>query len=200
MHIVTLIRQGTRMIVGPPLAMPFFSVLVSLAGVIRSSPLSPNQALKLNIGPWPLLLQNYIGFVCSFENSIFPFSFHQLSGATILVHSRWLPTLCITPAPNTLKWPDYHFTREKVVRKDLTTRYISTLDQVADIFTKGLTTPQFLLLRDKLRVCSSPIGLRGDVKIQTSSAQSTVVPAIQPVPTSEGKIHVYHLTARITHH
>jgi hypothetical protein len=63
---------------------------------------------------------------------------------------------------------DYHFTREKVVCKDLTTKYISTLDQIANVFTKGLTTPPFLLLCDKLHVCSTPISLRGDVKTQSA--------------------------------
>lgn len=61
----------------------------------------------------------------------------------------------------------YHFTREKVVHKDLTTRYISTVDQIADVFTKALTTPRFLLLCDKLHVCSTPINLMGDVKTQS---------------------------------
>lgn len=58
---------------------------------------------------------------------------------------------------------DYHFIREKVARKDLVTRYLSTLEQVADIFTKGLTSTRFFLLHDKLKVCISPISLRGAV-------------------------------------
>jgi hypothetical protein len=33
-----------------------------------------------------------------------------------------------------------HFIREKVVNKEITTQYLPTHDQVADIFTKGLTT------------------------------------------------------------
>jgi hypothetical protein len=44
-----------------------------------------------------------------------------------------------------------------------------TLDQIADIFTKGLTTNRFLLLRDKLKVCSPPISLRGDVRLHEPS-------------------------------
>jgi hypothetical protein len=66
-------------------------------------------------------------------------------------------------APNTLKWIITSFGK-KVVNKDICTRYTSTLDQPADIFTKGLTTARFLFLRDKLRMCSPPISLRGDVR------------------------------------
>jgi len=58
---------------------------------------------------------------------------------------------------------DYHFIRGKVFNKDLVTHYISTMDQSTDIFTKGLTSAHFLLLRDKLKVRSLPISLRGDV-------------------------------------
>jgi hypothetical protein len=54
---------------------------------------------------------------------------------------------------------DYHFTREKVVRKDIVLRYISTLHQPTNLFTKGLTSYQFLMLRDKLRLCSPYISL-----------------------------------------
>jgi hypothetical protein len=69
---------------------------------------------------------------------------------------------------------DYHFIREKVVNKEITTRYLSTHDQVADIFTKGLTTNRFLLLRDKLRVCSPPISLWGDVRTHVTTMQSAL--------------------------
>lgn len=47
---------------------------------------------------------------------------------------------------------DFHFVREKVARKDLEVRYLSTRDQIADVFTKGFTTDRFRFLRDKLRV------------------------------------------------
>uniref|UniRef100_A0A5B7C753 Uncharacterized protein n=1 Tax=Davidia involucrata TaxID=16924 RepID=A0A5B7C753_DAVIN len=62
---------------------------------------------------------------------------------------------------------DYHFVREKVVRNDISVKYISTVDQVAEIFTKGLTSARFLLLRDKLMVRALPIHLRGAVKEET---------------------------------
>ncbi len=47
---------------------------------------------------------------------------------------------------------DYHFIREKVLNKDISLQFISTHDQPADLFTKGLTTSRFLFLRDKLLV------------------------------------------------
>ena len=57
-----------------------------------------------------------------------------------------------------------HFIREKVVNRDMSLRFISIGDQRADVFTKGLPTPQFQLLRDKLLVSSCPVSLRGAVK------------------------------------
>jgi hypothetical protein len=56
---------------------------------------------------------------------------------------------------------DYHFIREKVLNKDINLSFISTCDQPANIFTKGLTSSHFQLLRDKLLVCSPPIRLGG---------------------------------------
>lgn len=56
---------------------------------------------------------------------------------------------------------DYHYVRDKVVRKELEVCYLSTTDQVADIFTKGLSKSRFLLLTNKLMVRSRPISLRG---------------------------------------
>lgn len=41
---------------------------------------------------------------------------------------------------------DVHFIREKVANKDISIRYISTLDQVADIFTKGHIVDRFEFL------------------------------------------------------
>ncbi|KAL4030262.1 hypothetical protein IC575_008498 [Cucumis melo] len=45
---------------------------------------------------------------------------------------------------------DYHFVREKVLRKDISIRYIFSNNQLADILTKPLLSPTFLHLRDKL--------------------------------------------------
>jgi hypothetical protein len=38
---------------------------------------------------------------------------------------------------------DYHFMWEKIVNKDILVKHFSTKDQLADIFTKGLTTTRF---------------------------------------------------------
>ncbi|KAA0047933.1 putative mitochondrial protein [Cucumis melo var. makuwa] len=45
---------------------------------------------------------------------------------------------------------DYHFVREKVFRKDISIRYISSNNQLVDILTKPLLSPTFLHLGDKL--------------------------------------------------
>lgn len=56
---------------------------------------------------------------------------------------------------------DYHFIREKILNKDLQAHYISTYDQPSNIFTKGLSSSRFFLLRDKLMLRSLPINWRG---------------------------------------
>lgn len=59
---------------------------------------------------------------------------------------------------------DYHFVREKVANKDLTVQFISTQDQIADIFTKPLTTNRFEILRSKLTVSPPTVSLRGCIR------------------------------------
>lgn len=60
---------------------------------------------------------------------------------------------------------DYHFIREKVATKQLLLRHVSSMDQVADVFTKPLSVSRFQYLKDKLVVRSfgSPTSLRGNV-------------------------------------
>ena len=38
---------------------------------------------------------------------------------------------------------DYHFVHEKVLRKNLMVKFISSTDQLVDIFTKGLRSSRF---------------------------------------------------------
>ncbi|KAJ0500301.1 putative RNA-directed DNA polymerase [Helianthus annuus] len=51
---------------------------------------------------------------------------------------------------------DYHFVREKVAKGGLRVKFISTTDQIADIFTKPLPTDRFNFLRSKLQVVPRP--------------------------------------------
>lgn len=57
---------------------------------------------------------------------------------------------------------DYHFVRERVLRRDLQIRYIATSDQLADIFTKSLSSSHFQFLCSKTMVSNDPLVLRGD--------------------------------------
>jgi hypothetical protein len=56
---------------------------------------------------------------------------------------------------------DYHFIRELLARGALHVCYVSSVNQLADIFTKGLTRERFALLASKLNLQSMPFRLRG---------------------------------------
>jgi hypothetical protein len=59
----------------------------------------------------------------------------------------------------------YHFEREKVLIKGILIKFISTHDQVANVFTKGLPSAHFLALKSKLMVAPSPINLWRGFKV-----------------------------------
>jgi hypothetical protein len=56
---------------------------------------------------------------------------------------------------------DYHFVRERVVRGDLSLMFISTDDQLANLFTKPLSTQRFQRLTSKLMFSTSEHSLEG---------------------------------------
>ena len=58
---------------------------------------------------------------------------------------------------------DYHYVRGCVLHRDLGVKFISGRDNFADIFTKPLPGPSFLLLHGKL-LANSTLSLKGDVK------------------------------------
>ncbi|XP_019155017.1 PREDICTED: uncharacterized protein LOC109151872 [Ipomoea nil] len=51
---------------------------------------------------------------------------------------------------------NYHFVRDRVAVVEIQVNFISTKDQLADIFTKALSGPRFSFLRDNLQVTSIP--------------------------------------------
>jgi hypothetical protein len=53
---------------------------------------------------------------------------------------------------------DYHFVRERVANKSLLIHFLSSKDQIADVFTKPLASPRFTLLSSKLTVGTSDCG------------------------------------------
>uniref|UniRef100_A0A2N9ELB4 Reverse transcriptase Ty1/copia-type domain-containing protein n=2 Tax=Fagus sylvatica TaxID=28930 RepID=A0A2N9ELB4_FAGSY len=57
---------------------------------------------------------------------------------------------------------DFHFIRERVLRKDLVVKFVSTTDQLADIFTKSLPTQRFLDLCRNLTVSLKPHSIEGE--------------------------------------
>lgn len=55
---------------------------------------------------------------------------------------------------------DYHYVWENVIFKALGIRYISTQNQITNIFTKGLPSSWFQVLKNKLLIRDHPISLR----------------------------------------
>jgi hypothetical protein len=51
---------------------------------------------------------------------------------------------------------DYHFVRARVAKREIQIRFISSKDQLADVFTKPLSHSIFSLLRSKLHVDHQP--------------------------------------------
>jgi histone deacetylase 1/2 len=56
---------------------------------------------------------------------------------------------------------DFHFVREKVAKKELDVRFISSRDQLADLFTKSLSSARLDFLRSKLTLAEAPAHLEG---------------------------------------
>ena len=63
----------------------------------------------------------------------------------------------------------YHFVREKVLAREIDLVYVSTEEQVADIFTKALGTEKLHRFRSLLGVLKMDLSLRGSVEISSST-------------------------------
>jgi hypothetical protein len=63
----------------------------------------------------------------------------------------------------------YHFIREKVLASEIDLIYVSTEDQVADIFTKVLGTEKHRRFCSMLGVMELELSLRGNVEMSSST-------------------------------
>lgn len=62
---------------------------------------------------------------------------------------------------------DLYFVREKVLRKQVEVRHVLAVDQLADIFTKAISSSSFSAFRDKLKVTNvDTLSLRGAVTMK----------------------------------
>jgi len=80
---------------------------------------------------------------------------------------------------------DYHFIRGKVLKRDIILIFISTHDQVTDVFTKGLSSPRFLELKGKQMVVQPPITLRGAVTVCNTQDDQAEANAGNPTNVAE---------------
>jgi hypothetical protein len=67
----------------------------------------------------------------------------------------------------------YHFIREKVLVCEIDLIYVSTEDQVADIFTKVLGVENHRRFRNMLGVMELELSLRGSVEMSSSTRADT---------------------------
>ncbi len=64
----------------------------------------------------------------------------------------------------------YHFIRDKVLAKEIDFIHVSTKNQVANIFTKALSTNKLRKFRKMLGVLKVDLSLRGSVENSSSTS------------------------------
>jgi hypothetical protein len=64
----------------------------------------------------------------------------------------------------------YHFIRKKVLAKEIDLIHVSTKDQVANIFTKALSTDKLKKFRKMFGVLEVDLSLRGSVENSSSTS------------------------------
>jgi hypothetical protein len=80
---------------------------------------------------------------------------------------------------------DLHFVRDKVQSGGFTVKFISTKDQIADIFTKLLVSSRFASLYDNLTVTALPFRLRGPIEDTVANHQHQLSPILKDSITTE---------------
>ncbi|XP_019198954.1 PREDICTED: uncharacterized protein LOC109192705 [Ipomoea nil] len=113
-------------------ALRFFWVLISFCGFAKRSVQWPDRLMRLSVlsGSAPKLWCDNLGATYMCTNPVF-------------MHETYIEI-------------DYHFVGDKVAAGELQVNFISTKDQLTDIFTKPLAAPRFAFLPGKLQVVALP--------------------------------------------
>lgn len=124
-------------IIVPPLNVLFFLAHLPSLGLPKSMQPFHNLLQMLNIILLLTLLLIYTGCDNYYVISIF-FSLILMSYDMIIYLLFFqVVTLCFMLARTKHIEIDYHFVQEKVARKDIIVRYISSKDQVVNLYTKS---------------------------------------------------------------
>ncbi|KAL3835707.1 hypothetical protein ACJIZ3_010443 [Penstemon smallii] len=68
---------------------------------------------------------------------------------------------------------NYHFVRDRVQSRAIQISFLSSKDQLADIFTKPLSSPRFSTLRTSLSVVTNQLGSRGRIGVDSTQDQNS---------------------------
>uniref|UniRef100_A0A2N9FN63 Reverse transcriptase Ty1/copia-type domain-containing protein n=1 Tax=Fagus sylvatica TaxID=28930 RepID=A0A2N9FN63_FAGSY len=153
-----------KTLVVPLLVIASIWVLIVFRGLLRNKLQSLDLVLRPNIGPWPLLQLNspwltYLLHDLGISLSTPPVLFCDNTSA---LHMTVNPVFHARTKHIEL---DFHFVREKVAAGALTTRYVPSQSQIADLFTKAVSKDVFHRFRHKLGVLPPPpSSLRGTDK------------------------------------
>jgi len=99
----------------------------------------------------------------------------QLVDASVVIHCDNISSILLANNPvyhartKHIEVP-YHFIRKKVIAKEIDLIHVSTEDQVADIFTKVLSTDKLRKFRKMFSVLEVDLSLRGSVENSSSTS------------------------------
>uniref|UniRef100_A0A2N9G004 Reverse transcriptase Ty1/copia-type domain-containing protein n=1 Tax=Fagus sylvatica TaxID=28930 RepID=A0A2N9G004_FAGSY len=158
-----ILRLVTQMTVVPLQVCLFTLALIPLHGQPRNNLQCLDPLLNQNIVLLPLLPPRCVGFAPYSRILAFILSQPPILWCNI-VSALAIASNPVFHARTKHIEVDFHFIRERVLRKDLVVKFVSTTDQLADIFTKSLPTQRFIDLCRNLTVSLNHHSIEGECR------------------------------------